>query len=361
MTDPKEVLAKPEKTDEEVLTADRARHKQRVELSKARQAVKALEREVDGYRERVDFIESLAAAPDPEPYAIARRPGQGNRHQSATYVMLASDWHVEERVRPETVNNLNEYGPEIAQERARRFWKSNLILLNAARAAWDVRDAVLWIGGDIITGYIHEEYLEENFLSPTEASLLAFNMLASGIKTFLAESDVEHLLIPTSNGNHGRTTPKKRIATSARNSYEWMLYQMLAKHFEGEPRVTFQIASGYHNLVDCYGFRIRFHHGDAIGYGGGVGGLSIPVNRRIGRQAKGEPNPVHLDCFGHFHQRLYPGTFICNGSLIGWNAFAEQIGCGFEEPAQTSFIVDERYRVVSNYNAVIVQKSSRKG
>ena len=348
-------------SDDDALRADRERDKARAELSRAKQSIRALEKEVAGHRERADFIEAIADAPDPKPLRITKRAEQGKSKPAASYAMLASDWHMGENVRPETVGHRNEYNPEIAQERAAQFFQSNLILLDAARAAWDIRDSVLWLGGDLITGYIHEEYLEENFLSPTEESLLAYETLATGIKSFLAQSGVERLFVPTSHGNHGRTTTKMRIASSARNSYEWMLYQLLAKHFADEPRIKFQIAGGYHNIVDIYGFKIRFHHGNAIGYGGGIGGLSIPANRRIGRQAKGEVDRIDLDAFGHFHQRTYPGLFMGNGSLIGWNAFAEEIGCSFEDPMQTSFVVDERYKIVSNYNAVIVKKSARKG
>ena len=270
--------------------------------------------------------------------------------------MLASDWHVEERVRPETCGHRNEYDPDIAQERARNFFRSNVKMLNAARSAWDIRQGVLWLGGDIITGYIHEEYEEENFLSPTEASLLAFRMIGDGIQTLLDTADLDRLLIPTSNGNHGRTMKKPRVSTAAKNSFEWLLYQFLAMRFAHEKRVTFQIANGYHNVVNVFGYRIRFHHGDAIGYAGGIGGLSIPVNRRIGRQAKAEPAPVHLDVIGHFHSLQSPKDFVVNGSLIGWNAYAERIGCGYEEPMQASFVIDERYQLLSNFNPIIVKR-----
>ena len=74
---------------------------------------------------RADFVEAVASLPDPKPYAIrARKEQRGKHFQAATYVMLASDWHIEERVRPETVGWRNEYSPEIAQERAERFFKS---------------------------------------------------------------------------------------------------------------------------------------------------------------------------------------------------------------------------------------------
>lgn len=326
--------------------------------------VQALEKELHEYKTRTAFLDRAAALPPPKPYAIRRKGSKKGRLPQATYVMPASDWHMGERVRPETVQWRNEYNPEIAQERAEQFFRSNLKILTAARSIFDVRQGILWLGGDLMTGYIHEEYEEDNFLSPTEESLLVFDTLNRGLKFLLDRSDLEEILIPTDHGNHSRTGKKLRISTAARNSFEWMLYQYLKRHWKDEPRLKFQIASGYHNVVDIYGFGIRFHHGEQVGYQGGIGGLSIPVNKRIGRQAQGEHRipkpvrgaPIRLDVIGHFHSLQYPKDFIVNGSLIGWNAYAESKGFGYEEPMQASFVVDEEHRLVSNFNPILVKR-----
>lgn len=271
----------------------------------------------------------------------------------ATYVSLASDWHVDERVRPDQIGGRNEYNPEIAQERGRKFWQSNLTMLNAARAAWHIPKILLWLGGDFITGYIHEEYEAENYLSPTEATLLAFQMLTSGIDHLLAHSDAEEILIVTSNGNHGRTGKKKRISDDFRNSYEFMLYQLLAMHYKAESRIKFQLGTGYYNTVPVYGMDIRFSHGDAVRSSGGVGGLAPPLYRRIGKLAQGG-NRVALDCMGHHHQLDFMRLFVRNGSLIGWNLFAEFMGCEPELPRQASFIIDSKHQMACNFNPILV-------
>jgi hypothetical protein len=359
----REMMQEPAKTDEELLADERERKHSSAQRNEQAKIVKALEREVSDLKERHGFLDGLINRPAAEPFKL-RAPESVGRKQDAAYVMLASDWHVGERVRPENIGGRNEYNPEIAQERARQYFCSQLRMLGAARAAWDIRTGVLWLGGDLITGYIHEEYLEENFLSPSEEAILAYDIFTAGIKTLLAQSDFETLLIPTSNGNHGRTGAKMKVASSYRNSFEWMLYSLLAKRFEDEPRVKFQIGTGYHNLVDLYGFRINFHHGDAVGYGGGVGGLSIPINRRIGRSASSIPiawegtqkDAPHLNVLGHFHQLSFPGPFIVNGSLIGWNDFADRIACAYQEPLQASFVVDSRYKLVSAFNPILVEK-----
>ena len=42
----------------------------------------------------------------------------------ATFVAVASDWHVEETVEGKTINGLNEFNLDIAEQRLNRFWQS---------------------------------------------------------------------------------------------------------------------------------------------------------------------------------------------------------------------------------------------
>lgn len=364
----REKLKRGEPTDAQLLAAERKEAQAKAARAEQLRIRRALEKEVAFLERRQAYIDALAEAPTPKPMKIRKKPGQGKRLPAATYVMLASDWHYGERVRPGNVGHRNEYDLEIAQERATQFFESQLTMLTAARSAWDIRDGVLWFGGDLQAGYIHEEYLEENFLSPTESILALFKVLVRGIDFLLDRSDLEEIRIPCNFGNHGRTGEKMKVASSARNSFEWLLYQFLRWRYQEEPRLKWQIASGYNVLVDCYGFRINFHHGEAVRYNGGLGGISVPMNRRIGRRAQSIPvwwegtskgNP-HLDVSGHHHYLEFPGQFVKNGSLIGWNDFAEKLGCAYQDPLQASFVVDELYRLVSNFNPILVEPRKRR-
>jgi hypothetical protein len=115
---------------------------------------------------------------------------------------------------------------------------------------------------------------------------------------------------------------------------------MLARHFVSEKRVKFIIPTSYHSFLDINGFVIRFSHGHAINYKGGVGGIYISVNKAIAQWNKVEH--ADLDVFAHFHQMRDGGNFICNGSLIGWNEFANFIKADFEKPRQAFFLVDHK-------------------
>lgn len=272
-----------------------------------------------------------------EKYTI--RPLVGSGSSEATPVIVASDWHVEELVGAE-VGGLNLYTPEIAAERATTFFQASLRLLRLLNQDVKIRKVVLALLGDFITGNIHgEANAETNELTPTHAIVAAQNMLIAGIEFLLNHTDYE-FVIPCHSGNHARTTDKTRFGAENGHSLEYLMYLHLAAYFRGEPRVTFIIPEGMHSYIDLYGYTIRFHHGHAVKYGGGVGGIYIPVKKRIAQWQKGRR--ADLDVFGHFHQLRDGGDFICNGSMIGYNSYALSIGADYEPPKQALFLIDKK-------------------
>lgn len=287
-------------------------------------------------------LEAVLACPRraPKPIRASRRRGRGARAEAA-WVMCASDWHVEERVRKSQVEGHNEYNPEIAWERAQTYYRRNLLMLNAARAAWGIDTVVWWWGGDFVTGYIHDENMCENWLSPTEGMALAMEMLRAGLRFVLDKYDVKRVVIPTNHGNHGRGQQAKWVTADFRTSYEYLMYRLLEAEFAGEPRVEFLVSESYEQIVPIYNTRVRFHHGNGIKGGGGVGGIFPSMYRRINRANSGILHS-ELDVFGHHHQLGYPPGAVMNGSLIGFNEYGKFLGFPPEAPAQASFVVDAK-------------------
>lgn len=256
----------------------------------------------------------------------------------ATAVLVASDWHIEERVGKE-VGGLNRYNLDIAQARATAFFQNGVRLVHILEKDIPIPTIILALLGDFISNDIHDEFPEINELQPIHAIVRAQNMVASGIEFLLKESEA-NLVIPCHSGNHARTTKTTRFTTEAGHSLEYLMYSHLAAYFWKEPRVQFLIADGIHSYVDVYSTTIRFHHGHAIKYNGGVGGIYIPTLKAIAQWNKARH--ADLDVFGHFHQQRDGGNFLCNGSLIGHNAFGISIKADFEPPKQTLFLVDKK-------------------
>src|SRR3990167_562881 len=132
-------------------------------------------------------------------------------------------------------------------------------------------------------------------------------------------------------------TEKVHISTEAGNSLERYMYRDLAEYFEKEPRVKFLISDGGISYMKVFNKTIRFMHGHSFRGGQGVGGIVVPIRRGIMQLNKSKW--ADLTILGHFHQSKNEQDFVVNGSLIGWNAFAEFIKADFEEPQQTFFVM----------------------
>lgn len=254
----------------------------------------------------------------------------------AVAFMIASDWHIEESVDPATVNGLNFYNLEESKLRSERFFSNGAYLVKLAQKEAKIKKLVLPLLGDFITNSLRDENLENNLLLPGDALWRVKSYLVSGIEFLLNTTDVE-IVLPCHTGNHGRMTEKVHIATEGGNSLEKYMYRNLAEYFENEPRVKFLIADGGISYIKIFDKTIRLMHGHSIHGGGGVGGITVPIRKAIMQLNKSKW--ADLTIMGHFHQTLVMKDFIVNGSLIGWNAFAEWIKADFEPPQQTFFIL----------------------
>lgn len=288
------------------------------------------------------IIEAMKAVGSANSYTIKSKDSDGR--SEATAVIVASDWHYEETVHSENVNGMNEYNTDIAKVRAELFFVNAVKLIKIFKKESEINTLVLAFLGDLINGQLREEAMENNSLQPVDACIEVSKVIIAGIKYILANTDLK-LVIPCHSGNHGRTTKTVHISTEAGNSHEYGMYHGVASAFEGNTRVQFIIPRSYHSFIDINGYVIRFQHGHAMKYAGGVGGIYISVNKAIAQWNK--VRHADLDVFGHFHQLRDGGNFICNGSLIGWNEFANFIKADFEKPKQAFFLIDHKRKVKS--------------
>ena len=285
--------------------------KMRQEVLDARKVKKEILKELEAANVRLDLALAISDTKALNPPKIVK---SDPKIREVTAVALASDWHVEELVDPRTVNGKNEYNPDISRQRAAKFFDNVRWLVEQHQKGYNLKNLILWLGGDMITGYIHEEFMETNALSPTEACMLFQEYIISGIDYLLANTKLEKLFIPCSFGNHGRTGPKRRIATGATNSFEWLSYHSLRQHYKNEKRVEFIIADGSHLYMDVYQWKVSFHHGDDVKYGGGIGGLSIPLMKAI--DSWNEYISADITCIGHYHSYEDFKNCVVNGCFV---------------------------------------------
>lgn len=315
--------------------ADRVKLKTTSELVTLRKKYDAALKQIEHQSRQLDIAGALDSSID----TFTIEPVLPSGTSEATPVVVASDWHIEERVGAE-VGSLNRFSLDIAHERATRFWQASLRLIQLLNKDVTIHTVVLALLGDFITNDIHgAENAEVNEIQPIHAIIEAEQMLASGIDFFLANSPYKFKIVCHS-GNHARTTMTTRYASENGHSLEYFMYRHLADHYRLEPRIEFIVPESPFSFVNIYDQTIRFHHGHLIKFGGGIGGLFIPAYKAISQYQK--VRRADLDVFGHFHQQKDGGSFLTNGSLIGWNSFAQAIRADYEVPKQLLFLMDKR-------------------
>jgi hypothetical protein len=262
--------------------------------------------------------------------------------REATALALASDWHCEEEVTSESTNGMNEYNLEIFDARARYYFRNLRKLLEKEAESISIKHLVIGVLGDMISGNIHADLAESNLLGPMDAIALFQDTFAAGVNQLLKETPKDlRITLICKPGNHSRITKEQRVQTEHENALEWLAYHNLAREFSSNPRVAVIRDRALLTYLDVYGFTTRWLHGHAINYGGGVGGITIPVNKAIAEWDKGKQ--ADLTLFGHFHQYLPGPRFICNGSLIGYAPYSAWVKAAPERPQQAFCLIDSKY------------------
>lgn len=311
------------------------------ELSEAKAQIAALEAELQLSNDRLGVALALDAVPRSMPNLDPPK-GPGGR---GAFVLAFSDIHAAERVDKEQVGGRNEYSPSICQKRVNKLIDQARWMIEAWRAGpngygWKIDQIILWLGGDIMTGFIHDDLVESNFMSPTEEVMFAQDLCVQVIDALSAHDGIKRVEVPTSWGNHGRDTPDRRVATGWKRSYEWMMYRQIAKLYASNPNVRVHVGQDEITRLDVLGTKIRFTHGDQIKYGDGVGGLTIPLRKWLAKQDRTER--ADLTIIGHHHQYLDLGDAVVNGSLIGWGAYAQRVA-PYSPASQVCCLIDEKY------------------
>lgn len=317
-------------------------------LAESKAKEKLLNSKILEWEARFDAVQAIEA----HQKKISIRPRKSVGKSETTAFLLCSDWHVEEPVLPESVRGLNEFNMKIADDRINRLFDRSLRLVEIMRHRTRIDDMVLILGGDFFTGHIHEEGLESNTMGPIEAALWVKPRIQAGIDFLLEKGGFRSIKIPCCVGNHSRITQKIRIKTEYQNSIEWFLYCVMADHYRDDKRVQFKLPTGYFNTFHVYGHLIRAHHGTAIRYGGGVGGLEVPLKRYIYQKNQGQP--AFMDCMGHHHNYIPHQNYVCNGSLIGYSDFPNFRGFPFE-PAQQAMWFIEKDLGITAHTPIILQ------
>lgn len=334
--------------------AERIKARQRDERSlrtirDLKSELKTVRFELDVERDKTATLLELRNEPAPMKELKPRKRKRSGK-LPASFVALASDWHTCEHVSLKTTNGKNEHNVEIGHERAWNWARSTVKMLKREQETCDVESFVLWLGGDfLVNDGLHYKSERATLQSPTQEARIVRDLLGQVLTYFRAELDVPRIIVPTSWGNHDRTTLKIIPGHAGDYSHAQEIYRDLESWFAiTDKTISFQVAESEWNVLDVHGYPILFTHGHKVAYWGATGGLSTALMKTIAAQRT--EYDFRTLCIGHYHQRgtYQGGVAFTNGSLVGANGFSIDNKFASEPPAQVAFLIDHERQAISN-------------
>lgn len=276
-----------------------------------------------------------------------------------------SDWHWGEVVNAEEVGGVNSYNKEVATARVRDLVKRTISLAKDHMVRPSYPGIVICLGGDMITGAIHEELaltnwgtVQEQFLQVQENLIWALEQMANAFgKVF----------VPCVVGNHGRNTIKSHMKGRVFQNYEWNLYQQLERHFRRDKRLQFLVPNETDAYFTVLGHRFLLTHGDTLGVKGGDGIIGVlgPIARgafKVGRSEAQIGRDFDTLLMGHYHTYIPRGDAvpaIVNGSLIGYGEYARLgLRVPYSRPSQALWFVHQDHGITAQWQIYLDDKHS---
>lgn len=293
------------------------------ELKAKLKTVHAINETADSVRQEVYALADI----NPNPPKWTVKPAGKAGHGSIPFAFW-SDWHYGERVSLQETGGVNEFNNTIAKLRVKRLVEGTINLAKGfafKNGSPPPEGIVVALGGDMISGDIHEELAETNEGTPLQGVQDCLDMLIWSIEKL--KKEFGKVFLPCVVGNHGRTTKKQRAKQAVFLSYEWNLYCMLERYFKNDKDITFFVPGETDAHFRVAGHSFLLTHGNAIGVKGGDGiiGALGPIARGSVKIRNSEYKIGHdFDylLMGHYHQELWLPRTIVNNSLKGYDEYA---------------------------------------
>lgn len=343
------------------LTADtKLRRTQDQEIKALKRKIRDMEKDDDtaeAVRQKLYDIASISPSP-PKWLTPNRQAGKSPGVPMAFW----SDWHYGEVVNLEEVGGVNEFNKDIADRRIDLLVNRTIDLCMNHMIHPEYPGIVIALGGDMISGDIHEELADTNWGYTLEVVNELVDKLASALETMADHFGA--VFVPCVVGNHGRATRKPRMKGRVQTSFEWNIYVQLARHFKNDPRVSFLIPNEADARFNILGHRFLLTHGDSLGVRGGDGiiGAIGPIMRgsiKVGRLESQIGRDFDTIMMGHWHQYIplcsgRGGGILVNGCIKGYDEYARlSLRAPFAPASQALLFVHQDIGITAHWNVFV--------
>ncbi len=334
------------------------------EKERLKAAMRSMEQDIKRIQKEADSAESIrqtifglsARSPEPPQWLTQTGGKLGSRGAPCT---IWSDWHYGETVRPEEVGGVNEFNAAIAAKRIQRLVDTTIDLSfnHMGRAKTTYPGVVVMLGGDMITGHIHEELLATNDRTNQQAINELTDLIAAGIEKMA--SAFGKVFVPCVVGNHGRDSKKPRMKGRVYTSHEWVIYTSLERYFRKDKNVQFFVPPESDAYFNVFGHRYLLTHGDSMGVKGGDGiiGALGPIMRgaiKTGRSEAQIGREFDTVVIGHWHQYLTLPGLVVNNSLKGYDEFARlALRAPYSRPSQALWFTHPEHGITAHWQVYL--------
>ncbi len=269
-----------------------------------------------------EILGTIGSAPI-EPPVWLEKPDKGSGLPEVLMTMW-TDWHNGEVVRAAEIYGHNSFSPEICESRAEKL-VDKTIHLARDHGPKKIDGAVINLGGDLVSGGLHEELRKTDAFPSIPAVLHTTGLLVAGLRRM--RQAFGRIYVPAVCGNHGRITHRPESKNYNWQNWDWLIYNLIARELRDDSDIIIQIAETTDTLYRVYGHNYALTHGDMLGVKGGDGiiGSIGPIMRgeiktRAQQTSLGRGYDTLL--MGHWHQMLWLPRAIVAGSLKGYDEYA---------------------------------------
>ena len=339
-----------------------AEAKLRIALANANRDLKAAQREADtAERIRTEIYNLAARTPEPPKWLVPATKQHGSRGVPCT---IWSDWHYGEVVRPEEIGGVNEFNADVAAARITRLVDTTIDLCfnHMGVATKNYPGIVVMLGGDMLSGDIHEELFATNDRTTQQCINDLTDLIASALER-MADA-FGRVFVPCVVGNHGRASRKPRMKGRIFTSHEWNIYCNLERYFKRDDRVRFLIPEETDAYFKVYNHRFLLTHGDSLGVKGGDGiiGAIGPITRGSIKVARSEAQigrDFDTIVMGHWHQMLWLPGGIVNGALKGYDEYARlAMRAPYSRPSQALWFVHPEHGITARWEVLLDEEKT---
>lgn len=268
--------------------------------------------------------------------------------------LLLSDLHYGKLVKSHD-GTKNSFDSTIARKRMSYLCDLFIREVKDSQKTFNVSRIILALMGDIIESYTMHglESAKGCEFNNAEQIVVATQSLFSDLIEPVAKLGIP-ITIPCIPGNHDRTGYEKTYNQIGRDYMTFIIYSMLQSlcQAKGITNIDFIITNQSYVILDVFGDKILYHHGDLACKG--VGHTKLKNFRRDVEDQVGFK--IHGSRSGHTHEYVVfgRGEDIVNGCLVGQDDYAHNKGYSTEASQTINDYIDTKKERTKFYKSFAV-------